>query len=185
MLYALSTGHKIGLAATGAAFILFALISSFVLPRMNGNFPGRGLKPYLAVCVCFFAAMITAVLVFDREKKPAEAAPPAATSTVPAGPAATGDPAAGKALFLGSAGCAACHTFKPAGATGKVGPDLDDLTTDAAGAKQPLVAFVHESIVDPDAYIAPGFTKGIMPGTFASTLKPAQIDDLVAFLTKS
>ena len=37
----LSSGHKIGLAAVGAAFIAFALVSSFVLPRRNPNFPGK------------------------------------------------------------------------------------------------------------------------------------------------
>ena len=43
--------------------------------------------------------------------------------------------------------------------------------------------FTHESIVDPDKFIAPGYSKGIMPGTFGSTLTPTQVDDLVAFLT--
>ena len=32
----------------------------------------------------------------------------------------------GEAVF-NSAGCAACHTFKPAGATGMVGPNLDNV----------------------------------------------------------
>src|SRR5439155_19190730 len=35
-----------------------------------------------------------------------------------------GNAAAGKAVFAGN-GCASCHTFKPANATGSVGPDLD------------------------------------------------------------
>ena len=39
---------------------------------------------------------------------------------------ATGDPAAGKAVFA-SAGCAGCHTLKAAGSTGTVGPNLDEL----------------------------------------------------------
>jgi mono/diheme cytochrome c family protein len=183
MLFALSTTNKFGLAGTGAAFILFALISSFILPRMNANFPGKGLRVYLVICVAFFAAMISAVLLFGKEKKVAEAAatPPAATT--PAG-APTGNPTAGKAVFLGASGCAACHTFKPAAATGKIGPDLDSLAADATAAKESLDAFVRESVVSPDAYIAPGFTKGIMPTNFGTTLKPTQIDDLVAFLTQ-
>ena len=37
-----------------------------------------------------------------------------------------GDATAGKAVFTGSAGCAGCHTLKDAGATGAVGPNLDD-----------------------------------------------------------
>ena len=180
MLFALSTSHKIGLAGTGAAFILFALVSSFVLPRMNANFPGRGLRMYLVICVAFFAAMITAVLIFDKEKKVAEAAP-AATTTAPA---AAGDATAGKAVFT-TAGCAACHTFTPANSTGTIGPDLNKLAAEAATAKQPLDAFVRQSILDPGAYIAPGFPKGVMPPNFGTSLKATQIDDLVAFLTKS
>jgi cytochrome c6 len=36
-----------------------------------------------------------------------------------------GDATAGKAVFA-SAGCSGCHTLKAAGATGAVGPNLDD-----------------------------------------------------------
>jgi mono/diheme cytochrome c family protein len=39
--------------------------------------------------------------------------------------AAGGEPE-GEAVF-NSAGCAACHTFEPAGATGMVGPNLDNV----------------------------------------------------------
>ena len=39
----LSTANKIGLLSVGLAFVAFALISSFVLPRRNPNFPGRHL----------------------------------------------------------------------------------------------------------------------------------------------
>lgn len=37
----------------------------------------------------------------------------------------TGDPAAGKTVFA-SGGCAGCHTLADAGASGAVGPNLDD-----------------------------------------------------------
>ena len=46
MLFALSTTNEIGLAGVGGACIVFALVSSFVLPGMNANFPGRGLPVY-------------------------------------------------------------------------------------------------------------------------------------------
>ena len=36
----LSRDQKIGLLAFGLAFIVFALICSFVLPSRNPNFPG-------------------------------------------------------------------------------------------------------------------------------------------------
>jgi mono/diheme cytochrome c family protein len=181
MVFGLSTAHQIGLAVTGAAFIVFALISSFVLPRSNPNFPGRRRNWYLALCVVFFLAMMSAVVVFGREQGEAQAAEtttnPSETTTTPAKP--SGNALAGKALFAKS-GCASCHTFAPAGATGKVGPDLDKLAESAATAKQPLDQFIETSIADPNAYIAPGFQPGVMP-KFKFT--PEQVDDLVAFLS--
>ena len=83
-----------------------------------------------------------------------------------------------------SNGCSACHTFKPAGSTGTTGPDLDNLATYARRAGKPLVAFVHQSIVDPNAYIEKGYQPGIMPTTFKS-LPKQQLDALVQFLTEA
>ena len=115
------------------------------------------------------------------------AAPAPPTTTAAAAPtttaAAAPSNAAGKAVFL-SAGCGACHTFKAAGASATIGPDLDTAPEkDAKTAKMPLAAFVKQSIVSPNAFISPGFTKGLMPQTFASTLGAAKIDELVAFIT--
>ena len=45
-----------------------------------------------------------------------------------------------------------------------------------------LAKFIKESIVNPSAYIAKGYSDGLMPKTFGTSLKPAQIDDLVAFI---
>jgi cytochrome c551/c552 len=94
-----------------------------------------------------------------------------------------GNAAAGKSVFA-SNGCASCHTFQPAGATGKIGPDLDNAPAQDAKAdhNMDLAAFVKESIVNPDAYIAKGFSKGIMPTTFGSSLSKTQLNDLVAFI---
>ena len=47
-----------------------------------------------------------------------------ATETTPAAP--TGDPVAGKEIFLGPSGCTGCHTLADAGSSGNVGPNLDD-----------------------------------------------------------
>ncbi|HXV34208.1 MAG TPA: cytochrome c [Gaiellaceae bacterium] len=44
-----------------------------------------------------------------------------------------GDPAAGAEVFA-SAGCGSCHTLADAGATGTVGPSLDDSSVDYAAA---------------------------------------------------
>jgi cytochrome c oxidase subunit II len=80
-------------------------------------------------------------------------------------------------------GCDSCHTLQAAGANGKVGPDLDKLQSYATQAKQQLDAFIRESIVNPNAYVQPGFPKGLMP-SFAS-LPKSQLDSLVQFLAAS
>jgi cytochrome c oxidase subunit II len=92
-----------------------------------------------------------------------------------------GGAGAAKATFA-SNGCDSCHTFKPAGATGKVGPDLDKLPEEAQRAGKPLQQFIRESIVDPNAYIEPGFPRGIMPDSFGTTIPKDQLDALVAYL---
>jgi cytochrome c oxidase subunit 2 len=89
---------------------------------------------------------------------------------------------AGKSVFAAN-GCAACHTLQAANATGKVGPDLDKLPAYAKQAGKPLEDFVKESIVDPNAYVQPGYPKNVMP-PFA-TLPAAQLDALVQFLVDS
>jgi cytochrome c oxidase subunit II len=90
--------------------------------------------------------------------------------------------AAGKALFT-SNGCGGCHTFKPAGSGGKVGPDLDNLEADAKKAdKGPVPVYTKQSIEDPGAYVVPGFPNGVMP-PYKGKLTDAQINDLVNFLT--
>ena len=55
----------------------------------------------------------------------------------------------------------------------------------AQHAKQPLAAFVHQSIVDPNAYVESGYPKGVMPQTFGQSLSKTQLDALVTFLTQS
>jgi cytochrome c oxidase subunit 2 len=94
-----------------------------------------------------------------------------------------GGAAAGKGVF-DSNGCGGCHTFKPAGSKGTTGPDLDNMTAAAKKAGKPLEAFVRESIVDPNAYIAPGYPPNVMPKTFAQ-LPKSQLDALVQYLTGS
>jgi cytochrome c oxidase subunit 2 len=90
--------------------------------------------------------------------------------------------AAGKALYT-SNGCGGCHTYKPAGSAGKVGPDLDNLAADAQKAnKGPLPVYTKESIEDPGAYVVPGFPNGVMPA-YKGKLTDSQINDLVKFLT--
>ena len=99
------------------------------------------------------------------------------------GGGSSGDAAAGKAVFAAN-GCASCHTFQPANATGTIGPDLDKAPASDAKAdnNMELADFIKESIEDPDAYIAKGYSKGLMPSTFDESLSGKQLNDLVAFI---
>jgi cytochrome c oxidase subunit 2 len=96
----------------------------------------------------------------------------------PSGGGNAGGAANVKAIFTSSTtNCASCHTLADAGAKGTIGPDLDK----ALKGKTP--AFIHTSIVNPNAFIAPGYQANIMPETFGKTLQPAQIDALVKYLS--
>ena len=90
----------------------------------------------------------------------------------------------GAAVFKNNA-CGACHTLAAAGASGKVGPDLDKLAAYAKQARQPLESFIRESIVSPNAYIQPGYPKNVMPQTFGKSLSKPQLDSLVKYLAVS
>jgi mono/diheme cytochrome c family protein len=86
-----------------------------------------------------------------------------------------GNAAAGKKVFADN-GCAGCHTFKPAGANGTIGPNLDD------ALKGKDAEFIKTSITDPNAEIASGFQPNVMPQSYSSQLSSQQLSDLVAFL---
>jgi cytochrome c oxidase subunit II len=91
--------------------------------------------------------------------------------------------AAGKAVFTGSAGCGGCHTLAAAGTTGTIGPNLGtSIVASAKKAGMPLKPFIMESIVKPNAFIAPGFQPNVMPESFSQTLTSTQIQALVNFL---
>jgi mono/diheme cytochrome c family protein len=88
-----------------------------------------------------------------------------------------GDADAGKEIFTKTAQppCASCHTFKAAGSTAQVGPDLDE----ALQGKD--AQFILESITDPSAEVTSGF-QDIMPKDYEANLSEKQLADLVAFL---
>lgn len=86
--------------------------------------------------------------------------------------------ASGKSIFL-SGGCGACHSLAAAGTTATIGPNLDT-TLEGKSAD-----FVRTSIVDPNASIAAGYEKSMMPTTFGRQLTKEQIDALVAFLVSA
>jgi mono/diheme cytochrome c family protein len=198
VLLALTTNQELGLAITAAVFIAFALLSALVIPRSRPDFPGgRGLVPFILVTVILTIAMLGAVEVFAKEDHPAAEGAQETTETETTGTTETGttetettqtettgtttaeqpagNVAAGRTVFEGQ-GCGSCHTFAPAGSTGTVGPNLGEVL---AGKD---AALIRQSIVDPNAEIAQGFSPNVMPQTYGDQLSPQQIDDLVAFL---
>ena len=89
---------------------------------------------------------------------------------------------AGKAVFE-EQGCGSCHALADAGSTGELGPSLDRLREQADDAGRPLEEFVRESIVNPDAYVEPGFADDVMPETY-SDLPEQQLEALVGYLVE-
>ncbi len=67
LLFGLSAGHKAGLAIVAACFVVFALISAFFVPRRWPNFPGSGLRPFMAAAALFFVGMMLAVIFLAKE----------------------------------------------------------------------------------------------------------------------
>jgi mono/diheme cytochrome c family protein len=68
--------------------------------------------------------------------KPAGSGAPTTTTEPSGGGGGGGNPLAqGKEIFA-SAGCNSCHTLADAGATGTVGPNLDELKPSAAAAEE-------------------------------------------------
>ena len=184
MLLALSTGHAVALGLVAAAFIAFALISALVIPRRWPQYPGKHLGWFVVATLVFFVAMLSAVELFAAEPEETAAEtganrPGMTIQQPPPPPAAQEGKAPNGKIVFSAQGCASCHTFKAANATGTVGPDLDTALTGKDAA------FVHESIVDPNKEIASGYQPNIMPQNFGQTLTPTQVNDLVAFLTQS
>jgi mono/diheme cytochrome c family protein len=199
VLLALTTNQELGLAGTAAVFIAFSLLAALVIPRMNPDFPGRrGLVPFILVTAILTIAMLGAVEVFAKEEEhgaaegateTTETTPTETTETETTGTETTetetsgtttaeepsGSPQAGRAVFEAQ-GCGSCHTFAPAGTSGTAGPDLDQALAETDAA------FIRQSIVEPNAEIAQGFSANVMPQTYGDQLSPQQIDDLVAFL---
>jgi cytochrome c6 len=171
------TGYETGLLVVAAAFIVFALVVALVVPRSRPSFPGNRLGLFLAICGIFFVAQMTAVLVLaevgeadepaheettagETTTEPTQTEP---TETEPTD--TTGSDPVGKEIFLGTAGCAGCHTLADAGATGTIGPNLD--------ATKPSVDLAVERVTN---------GAGAMP-SFADTLSEEQIHEVATYVS--
>ncbi len=104
------------------------------------------------------------------------------TSSWMSWPKSTGsiDVAAGREIF--EARCAVCH-FLRADVLGHTGPNLRTIGRDAATRRPELSGpeYLLESILDPDAFVAPDSRPG-MPRNVAAGLTAAQLKNLIGFL---
>jgi len=76
----------VGLGLVGLAFVVFALISAFLLPALRPDYPGkRGLPVFLTFSATLFVGMMFAVFFFGRETSESHAAEgsKAASTTTP------------------------------------------------------------------------------------------------------
>jgi mono/diheme cytochrome c family protein len=171
-LLGITSEGKIGLGVIAGLFIVFALLASFWFPRRNPDFPGNRLGLFSLVTVVLFVATLAAVVVFAKEDEAAHGAEAAEThagettetDAEEAPPA--GDAAAGEAVFAEN-GCGDCHTLEAAGASGTIGPNLDE--------SQPDAALVEERVRD---------GAGAMPA-FEGRLSDQQIADVTAYVVES
>jgi mono/diheme cytochrome c family protein len=192
VLLTITTTGKVTLLIVAGLFIAWALITAIWIPKRNPDFPAT-LTVFLLVSSLFLVAQLGAVYWVTStqeveteaaepgpgestpsETTPAETTPTESTSTettpaettpaetTPGG--GTGDAAAGKAVFE-SAGCVGCHTLADAGATGTVGPNLDE-------AKPPADLVVTR--------VTNGM--GAMP-PFKGQLSDQQIQDVAAYVS--
>jgi len=99
------------------------------------------------------------------------------------------DPVARGKQIYDKQGCNACHAISGQGGT--TGPDQTTLATTAAqrikdpgykGNARDAAGYIRESIIQPGAYVVPGFPDNVMPTTFGQQLSAQDIDDLVAYL---
>ena len=121
---------------------------------------------------------------------------PGANVGAPPPTAASADPVElGRVVFNSTPpACAACHSIAPG--VNIVGPTLSGIASTAAarvrgadyhGKAKDAAGYIRESIVDPNAHVLAGPTfsaggRSLMPSDYAQTLKPEQVDHIVAYL---
>jgi mono/diheme cytochrome c family protein len=187
VLVGITTGGKVGLGVVALIFIGFALTVSFLIPRRYPDFPGDRLRGFVWLTILLFAALMFAVVFFAKESEgeehvieseaahettttggSTETGDTGTTGTTGTGPSAggEGDAAAGEEIFAAS-GCGSCHTLKAAGATGTIGPNLDEAKPDFD-------------------LVVTRVTNGMSPmPSFKDSLSEQQIKDVAAYVVQS
>jgi mono/diheme cytochrome c family protein len=175
--------NEVILAVAAGALVLFSLVVSLVVPRYRPEFPGRRTGLFTLIALLLVACMLGAVEVFGAEEEHGAEAVETGTGTgeeTTTAPETTGgsetgettgedgggDVARGEEVFA-SAGCGSCHTMEAAGASGTVGPNLDEL--------KPSLDATVEQVTNGG---------GAMPA-FADQLSEEDIDAVAAYVVAS
>jgi mono/diheme cytochrome c family protein len=178
VLLSITTTGKVTLLVVAGLFIAWALITAIWIPKRNADFPAT-LTAFILVSSLFLVAQLGAVYwvtstqeveteaageATPGEGTPAETTPTETNSGETPEAGADADVVAGKEVFE-SAGCVGCHTLADAGATGTVGPNLDE----AKPSAELVVTRVTNGM-------------GAMP-PFKGQLSDQQIKDVAAYVS--
>lgn len=113
--------------------------------------------------------------------------PPTAAPQQAASGEVTGDPEKGREYFNivrpeVNFACATCHHFDTEAQL--IGPGLLNISTRAESrvAGESAYDYIHTSIVNPGAFVVPGFPDGLMPKTYKDVWTAEQINDIIAYL---
>lgn len=91
------------------------------------------------------------------------------------------NPANGEKLYSAQ-GCIGCHSLDPnAKMTGPTWHNLGNTAVSRVPGESPA-AYIDQSIVNPSAFVVPGYPDGIMPKTFGQSLTIQDQADLIAFI---
>ena len=147
-----------------------------IMPKVDK--PPIGLnRSELWALVAFLESLGGTVTVkLDDIPKTAGAAPEGGGGTAAAELKLPGDPKAGQAVFMGKAGCIACHKAGSIGVS-PVGPDLGQI------AKIQTPQYIMAKILDPASMgTVAGYPPGVMLRDFGQRLTAKEYMDVVSFL---
>ncbi len=164
-------GRRLGFFI-GAGLVLFAAqLSAVLLLARNEKAPAAeaGAQTTQTTPSQTTPTQTTPTQTTPTQTTPTQTTPTQTTPTQTA-PAQAGDPVAGKKVFLAQP-CHLCHTLADAGATGTIGPNLDQ--------KMPPYALIIDRVTNGKS---PGGGKPAMP-SFKGILTPQQIQDVAAYVS--
>lgn len=165
--------------------LVLGLVLSMVIAGCAPNANAQLISPQLGAQL--YAEESSAEIAIEPTPEPrrfADLAPEEVTAGLPddfAAALAAADPSRGETVALAN-GCVGCHSVDPA--VTMTGPTWY-LLADTAANRRPDVspaAYIHESIVNPGAYVVPEYPSGVMPATYDQTISVEDMADLVAYL---